>query len=85
MYSRERGCLKVAGYLRKKRHNVQLSMSPTRLGVAGSIPLFFRANSATSNAGGGSQTCVVVYPRPPYFPRSRKCEKEPSAAGVQHA
>ena len=33
----------------------------------------------------GIQTWVVVYPRSPCMPRSRKCEKEPSAVGEQHA
>ena len=31
------------------------------------------------------QTCVVMHPRPPCLPRSRKCEKEPTAAGEQYA
>ena len=44
------GVFEGGGLFTKNIEKVGFSMSPTRLGEAESNPLFFRANSATSNA-----------------------------------
>ena len=90
-YVQQRECSRVAGYLRKKK---QMHGFPCHLlGSAKqkTFPFFLEPTRRSSmhrappRCSAGIQTCVVMHPRPPCFPRSRKREKEPSAAGEQHA
>ena len=40
---------------------------------------------APRRSSAGIRTCIVMYRRPPCLPRTRECDKKPSAVDEQHA
>ena len=78
-------------FLMKETEKALFYVSPTGEARRKAIPSFLEPARrremprAPPRCSAETQMCVVVYPRPPCFAPSRKCEKEPSAAEEQHA